>query len=621
MTRPIVAVVFLSLAASAALAITPPTRPAQQVRDSGDYVSIIDHATRIDANNLEMIVTNHGSWACDIEHWGRGLWYPNGSNSACARASGIWIGASVDGETRVTAASYTQEYTPGPIIGECDWPDSSAPEHKVYKIYEGMDTTSYDYRNWPSHLGAPVDADGRPLLKGTQTLWCVYNDADPGVHTADEGSAMNDPMGLEVQQTVFALNRPGALGNTIFMEFKILNRCSYTLEDAYVAIWGDPDIGGSTDDYVGCHPMRNLAFSYNADNNDDVYGTGPPCLGYDLLRGTVDESGRKHYMTSFSRLTNTTDPRAKEESYNYMMGFDFNGNPVVDPTTGEVTKYMVSGDPVSGTGWLDSEPGDRRFMMVSGPFTMVPGDSQEVALAIVIGHGTDNIESVEIMKAYDAQAQYWYRFGDGRPVFPHFQITSGEDEAHLTWTNPDDPGFAETVIRYSLEAYPEDLSAGLPVPNGDGGRFPARPGTAGSFIHRDLRAGLTYFYTAFAVDQTGAYRAISLGEATPSGSGSSAGVDERVGTPPVSLSARPNPARGMVDFTWSGPAGVRAHLTIYNTAGQAVRALDVTARQSRGGSTTWDGLDGAGRAVPAGIYFAKLDCDGRTRVSKIILIR
>jgi hypothetical protein len=57
MTRPIVAALLLNLVAGTAPAATPPTRPAQQVRDPGSSVSIIDHATRIDADNLEMIVT------------------------------------------------------------------------------------------------------------------------------------------------------------------------------------------------------------------------------------------------------------------------------------------------------------------------------------------------------------------------------------------------------------------------------------------------------------------------------------------------------------------------------------------------------------------------------------
>ena len=37
---------------------------------------------------------------------------------------------------------------------------------------------------------------------------------------------------------------------------------------------------------------------------------------------------------------------------------------------GPPTNYMFTEDPETGTGWLDSSPADRRFMMSTGPFTM-----------------------------------------------------------------------------------------------------------------------------------------------------------------------------------------------------------------------------------------------------------
>lgn len=621
MTRLTLAALVISLFACAALSAASPAGTARQPQDPTDPLSIIDNSSYIDANNIKMMVTNHGSWAYDITHQGPGLWYPKGTDKTSVYASGLWIGAKIYDEIHITAGSFIQEYTPGPVIGDCEWPDISAPEHKVYKIYEGMDTTLYDYQNWPRHLGAPVDEGGRPLLKGDQTLWCVYNDADPDVHVADEGSANNDPMGLEVQQTAFALDRPGALGNTIFMEFKIINRCDYIMESTYVSIWCDPDIGGGGDDYAGCHPIRNLGYAYNADNDDNVYGVNPPCVGYDWLKPTVDVNGQKRYMTAFSMYINSTDPRSSLESYNYMRGLDLYGHSVIDPTTGEVTKYMLSGDPVTGTGWLDSDPADRRFMMTSGPFTMAPGDSQEIALAIVVGQGSDRIESVEIMKSYDAQAQYWYRFGDGRPVFPSFEITAGETEICLAWTNPDDPDFVETIIRYSTETYPEGPAMGLPVPNGNQGRFPGLPGAAGSFVHRDLSPGATYYYVGFAADRTGNYRAMSFGEATPGGSGSSAGAGQPTSASGLSLRACPNPARGTVHLSCSVPTRLPASLTIYNTVGQVVRTVDLGAQAPETLTATWDGRNDDGRDLPAGIYFARLESGAQTRTIKLTLLK
>jgi hypothetical protein len=428
-------------------------------------------------------------------------------------------------------------------------------------------------------------------------------------------------LGIEVQQTVFGYDWTGALGNTVFMEFKILNKCSTTMESTYVSIWCDPDVGGASDDCVGCIPLRSLGFAYNATNSDAVYGSTPPCVGYDLLKGIVDERGWKRHMTSFSMYINSTDPRARQESYNYMRGLDLYGHAIIDPTTGEVTKYMLAGDPTTGTGWLDSDPADRRFMMTSGPFTMAPGDSQEIALAIVVARGNDRIHSVHLMKLYDAEAQYAYRFGQGRPVFPHFQITAGEEETHLTWVNPDDPAFIETLVRYSLEGYPEDPTMGGPVPNGNQGRFPGLPGTTGSFVHSNLEAGVTYYYAAFAFDQSGDYTAISVAEATPSGSSGSAGVTAHVPEPSLSLSASPNPSLGTVRFACSVTRGAEARLTIFNTSGHAVRTLNIGTPTGHAITAIWDGKDDRHRDLAAGIYFARLQSGSKVRFQKIVMIK
>src|SRR5262249_15470277 len=71
-----------------------------------------------------------------------------------------------------------------------------------------------------------ADAEG-PDVQGDQMLWCVYNAAAPAAHNTPASSP--PPMGVEVQQTTFAFNRQGALGNTIFVKFKIINAGSNTL--------------------------------------------------------------------------------------------------------------------------------------------------------------------------------------------------------------------------------------------------------------------------------------------------------------------------------------------------------------------------------------------------------
>jgi hypothetical protein len=372
-------------------------------------VNTIDNTTRIDANNVDMFVTNHGSFALDLTTGGAGLFYPKGTPKTAVYAAGLWIGAKVNGETRVAIGEYDQEYVPGPTLNGMPQPDR--PEFRVYKINAG-DTLAEDYLAWKNGLAGgqrpPLDSLGNPLILGDQTLWAVYNDADASAHQNRAGTSL--PLGVEVEQTTFEFDRQGALGNAVFMKFVIRNTGSNTLEDTYVSLWSDPDLGGAADDLVAADTSRSLGYVYNATNNDDLYGGEPPAVGYDFLQGPI-VNGDTLGMASFNKYINGTDPSSKDETYNYMQGLNADGTVAVDPTTGQSTRYQVPGDPVTGKGWLDTNPADRRLMLSSGPFRMLPGDTQVVVAAIICAQGTDRLSSIALMKCYDDEVQRAYDAG------------------------------------------------------------------------------------------------------------------------------------------------------------------------------------------------------------------
>jgi len=58
-------------------------------------------------------------------------------------------------------------------------------------------------------------------------LWAVFNDANPSLHTNDEGSS--SPLGVEVQQTIFSRNQSGVLGNAAILRYRIINKGAQTL--------------------------------------------------------------------------------------------------------------------------------------------------------------------------------------------------------------------------------------------------------------------------------------------------------------------------------------------------------------------------------------------------------
>jgi hypothetical protein len=370
--------------------------------------AVFDNDDRMDVNNLDMIVTNHGSFAYDMITGNPGLVYPKGSWKTAVFAAGLWVGAVVGGQVRVAVSEYAQDFVPGPMADSTFLPDQV--EFRNYKIVRG-NTTSDDYLHWPVSQGAPLDQNGNPLQLGDVTIWSVYNDADPAIRTTQAGRTL--PLGLEIQQTTFAFNRSGPLGDMIFFRWKLINKGRETLDSAYVSLWSDPDLGGATDDLVGCDTTLALGYCYNADNDDAVYGTRPPAVGFQFLRGPIQQGSVPDTlgMKSFAKYIGGTDPASAAESYFLMKGLDRQGQPVHvfnDPSQ-PITTFMLSGldpsAPSSPSNWLDINPADRRLMFSSGPFHMGLGEQQEIRAVLIVGQGTDRFSSIADLRAKAAMAE------------------------------------------------------------------------------------------------------------------------------------------------------------------------------------------------------------------------
>ena len=63
-----------------------------------------------------------------------------------------------------------------------------------------------------------------------------------------------------------------------------------------------------------------------------------------------------------------------------------------------------------------------------------------------------------------------------------------------------------------------------------------------------------------------------------------------------------------------------AHLTVYDIQGRTVRRLVEGARSAGTQSIPWDGRDDRGNLTPTGIYFYRLQAEGREEVRKLIRI-
>jgi hypothetical protein len=241
-------------------------------------------------NRIGTYLSNNGYMVIHHATGSAGMEWPVGSGNSINYASGLWLVGKKDGEIVSAVAEFSNEFQPGNVT---DWAPGIAgipadPNDERFRVYmiDRKDLAdpfaNPDYANWPVADGAPVDDEGNPLLLGTSTAWPVFNDFDQILHDRLFQSGI---MGVEVQMTAWAFDRPNALGDMMFFKFKIINKSGENLASLHTAFWADIDIGDGVD-LVGCDTTLSLGYSYKT-QEDGVYGANPPAIGYDLLQGPI----------------------------------------------------------------------------------------------------------------------------------------------------------------------------------------------------------------------------------------------------------------------------------------------------------------------------------------------
>ncbi len=83
----------------------------------------------------------------------------------------------------------------------------------------------------------------------------------------------------------------------------------------------------------------------------------------------------------------------------------------------------------------------------------------------------------------------------------------------------------------------------------------------------------------------------------------------------------PNPFNPETTISFSIPKSGKANLSIYNTKGQLVKTL-VDGNVAKGAQQlTWKGTDNNGKRVGSGLYFYKLNTDGKVETRKMMLMK
>ncbi len=85
--------------------------------------------------------------------------------------------------------------------------------------------------------------------------------------------------------------------------------------------------------------------------------------------------------------------------------------------------------------------------------------------------------------------------------------------------------------------------------------------------------------------------------------------------------AAPNPSRGETTFALDLPRPTDLSLVVFDASGRRVRTLAAGPFPQGRHAVAWDGRDDAGRTVPSGAFFARLEAGGVRESTKILLTR
>jgi outer membrane receptor protein involved in Fe transport len=86
------------------------------------------------------------------------------------------------------------------------------------------------------------------------------------------------------------------------------------------------------------------------------------------------------------------------------------------------------------------------------------------------------------------------------------------------------------------------------------------------------------------------------------------------------LRPSPNPARGALKLRFTLSSAARVSLAIYEVTGRRVREVASGVQPAGQHAYVWDLRDQAGRAVHAGLYFARLEVEGRLLTQKLVTL-
>lgn len=431
-----------------------------------------------------------------------GLFWPGGKSATQSLVFSeglIWTG-SINGVLQANGTLYRTGLQSGNILNG-NTPNKDAEILKAWKFRSDFDLLPfgsqknkyiYDFLNWPTSIGAPwidknkngiyePESGDTPKIIGDEMHWMVMNDLDTAKSLKLFGSK---PIGFEIQLSVFGFKDNPQLKDVLFKKYLVINKSNKTILNMYFSYFCDDDIGWGYSDFVGCDTTLNLGFAWTSTNYNAQYEFNPPSVGHIILQGPlvkgeptdkgvlngIVRTGYKNLgMTTFAAnykndISVQHDPylgsyQGTIEVNNLIRGLINDGSPVINPLTNQPSHYHLSGDPETGSGWIEGKVypqlktsyrgggADRRYYITSGPFDFAPKDTQEIVIAVLAARGTSNKNSVTLLKNLARTVNQLYSTDIFKKNLNENIAFKAENKVYQNYPNPFN---SDTNISYQL---------------------------------------------------------------------------------------------------------------------------------------------------------------------------
>jgi hypothetical protein len=97
--------------------------------------------------------------------------------------------------------------------------------------------------------------------------------------------------------------------------------------------------------------------------------------------------------------------------------------------------------------------------------------------------------------------------------------------------------------------------------------------------------------------------------------------DDEIATVLMIRGNSPNPFNPMTRIEYDLPKSGRVRLDVFSAAGNLVVTVEDAFREAGRRQVVWNGTDAAGRALPSGVYFARLEAGEETAVHTMVLLK